>query len=384
MTNKNIAVLGSTGSVGEQTLDVADKFGMHVSAISANSNVKRAEEQARKFKVDAVAMADADAARDLKTRLADTDTKIFAGADGICDMIHSQKRDVVLNSIIGEAGLLPSLATIESGTRLALANKESLVVAGEIVMSAARKKGVEVLPVDSEHSAIFQSLKSGKHHEIKKILLTASGGPFFGHTKEELKDITVTEALAHPTWKMGAKITIDSATLMNKGFEVIEVVHLFDIPVENIQVVVHRESIIHSMVEYIDNSVIAQMSVPDMRLCAQYAITYPDRCDAVINELDLFSVGSLSFMKPDVETFVLLKQAIECIKKGGALPAVLNAANEIAVAEFLKSRISFYRIMEAVSEVVEELDDARNAHSLEDILNYDRKARKLAIAALRE
>lgn len=383
MTNKNIAVLGSTGSVGEQALDVADKFGMRVSAISANSNVKRAEEQARKFKVDAVAMADTDAARDLKIRLADTDTKIFAGADGICDMIRSQKRDVVLNSIIGEAGLLPSLATIESGTRLALANKESLVVAGEIVMSAAREKGVEVLPVDSEHSAIFQSLKSGKHSEIKKILLTASGGPFFGRTKEELKNITVTEALAHPTWKMGAKITIDSATLMNKGFEVIEAVHLFDVPVENIQVVVHRESIIHSMVEYIDNSVIAQMSVPDMRLCAQYAITYPDRCDAVIDGLDLFSVGSLSFMKPDIETFVLLKQAIECIKKGGALPAVLNAANEIAVAEFLKGRISFYRIMETVSEVVEELDDARNAHSLEDILNYDRKARDLAIAALR-
>ena len=383
MTNKNIAVLGSTGSVGEQALDVADKFGMRVSAISANSNVKRAEEQARKFKVDAVAMADTDAARDLKIRLADTDTKIFAGADGICDMIRSQKRDVVLNSIIGEAGLLPSLATIESGTRLALANKESLVVAGEIVMSAAREKGVEVLPVDSEHSAIFQSLKSGKHSEIKKILLTASGGPFFGRTKEELKNITVTEALAHPTWKMGAKITIDSATLMNKGFEVIEAVHLFDVPVENIQVVVHRESIIHSMVEYIDNSVIAQMSVPDMRLCAQYAITYPDRCDAVIDGLDLFSVGSLSFMKPDIETFVLLKRAIECIKKGGALPAVLNAANEIAVAEFLKGRISFYRIMETVSEVVEKLDDARNAHSLEDILNYDRKARDLAIAALR-
>lgn len=383
MTNKNIAVLGSTGSVGEQALDVADKFGMRVSAISANSNVKRAEEQARKFKVDAVAMADTDAARDLKIRLADTDTKIFAGADGICDMIRFQKRDVVLNSIIGEAGLLPSLATIESGTRLALANKESLVVAGEIVMSAARENGVEVLPVDSEHSAIFQSLKSGKHSEIKKILLTASGGPFFGRTKEELKNITVTEALAHPTWKMGAKITIDSATLMNKGFEVIEAVHLFDVPVENIQVVVHRESIIHSMVEYIDNSVIAQMSVPDMRLCAQYAITYPDRCDAVIDGLDLFSVASLSFMKPDIETFVLLKQAIECIKKGGALPAVLNAANEIAVAEFLKGRISFYRIMETVSEVVEKLDDARNAHSLEDILNYDRRARDLAIAALR-
>ena len=383
MTNKKITVLGSTGSVGEQALDVADKFGMRVSAISANSNVKRAEEQARKFKVDAVAMADERAARELKVRLGDTQTKIFSGAQGICDMIAEQKSDVVLNSIIGEAGLLPSLATIESGTRLALANKESLVVAGEIVMSAAKENNVEILPVDSEHSAIYQSLKSGKHNEIKRILLTASGGPFFGRSTDELKNITVAQALAHPTWKMGAKITIDSATLMNMGFEVIEAVHLFGVPAKNIDVVVHRESIIHSMVEYIDNSVIAQMSVPDMRLCAQYAITYPDRCDAIIDELDLFSVGSLSFHKPDTDTFILLRRAIECIDKGGALPAVLNAANEIAVAEFLKDRISFYRIMEAVSEVVDRLESAKDAHKLEDILEYDREARRLAEAILR-
>ena len=378
MENKKIAVLGSTGSVGEQALDVADKFGMRVSAISANSNVKRAEEQARKFKVDFVAMADDNAAKDLKIRLGDTDTKVFSGAHGICDMIGALECDVVLNSIIGEAGLLPSLATIESGTRLALANKESLVVAGEIVMSAARDRGVEILPVDSEHSAIYQSLKSGKHGEIKRILLTASGGPFFGRTRDELKNITVAEALAHPTWKMGAKITIDSATLMNKGFEVIEAVHLFDVPAQNVEVVVHRESIIHSMVEYIDNSVIAQMSVPDMRLCAQYAITYPDRCDAVIDQLDLFSVGSLSFKKPDTDTFILLKRAIECVDKGGALPAVLNAANEIAVADFLQDKISFYRIMEAVSEVVERLDSAKTAHTLDEIIGYDREARALA------
>jgi len=384
MTEKNIAVLGSTGSVGEQALDVADKFGMRVSAISANSNIKRAEEQARKFKVDAVAMADESAAKDMKIRLADTDTKVFSGSDGICEMIASGKRDVVLNSIIGEAGLLPTLATIKSGTRLALANKESLVVAGEIVMTAAKENKTEILPVDSEHSAIFQSLKSGKNSEIKRILLTASGGPFFGRTKDELRGITVKEALAHPTWKMGAKITVDSATLMNKGFEVIEAVHLFGVPAKNIQVVVHRESIIHSMVEYIDNSVIAQMSVPDMRLCAQYAVTYPDRCDAVIEELDLFSISGLTFHKPDMETFVLLKLAIECIDKGGALPAVLNAANEVAVAEFLKDRISFYRIMEIVSDVVSRLDEAKNAHSLEEILNYDREARRLATIALSE
>ena len=377
MIEKNIAVLGSTGSVGEQALDVADKFGMRVSAISANSNVKRVEEQARKFGVNAVAMADEKAAAELKIKLADTNTKIFAGADGICDMIGAEKRDVVLNSIIGEAGLLPTLATIESGTRLALANKESLVVAGEIVMNAAKRKRVDILPVDSEHSAIYQSLKSGKDTEVKKILLTASGGPFFGKTKSELSGITVKEALAHPTWKMGAKITIDSATLMNKGFEVIEAVHLFGVPAKNVEVVVHRESIIHSMVEYIDNSVIAQMSVPDMRLCAQYAITYPDRSEAIIEPLDLFSVGSLSFYKPDTDTFILLKRAIECIDKGGALPAVLNAANEVAVAEFLKDKIGFYRIMEAVSSVVDSLELAKNAHTLEEILDYDREARRL-------
>ena len=209
-------------------------------------------------------------------------------------------------------------------------------------------------------------------------MLTASGGPFFGRTTEELKNITVSEALAHPTWKMGAKITIDSATLMNKGFEVIEAVHLFGVPAKNIEVVVHRESIIHSMVEYIDNSVIAQLSVPDMRLCAQYAITYPDRCDAVIDELDLFSIGDLSFRKPDTDTFILLKRAIECVDKGGALPAVLNAANEIAVADFLQDKISFYRIMEAVSEVVDRLNSARTAHTLDDIIGYDREARALA------
>ena len=266
MYDKNIAVLGSTGSVGEQALDVADKFGMRVSAISANKNVKRAEEQARKFGVRCVAMADESAAADLKIRLADTDVRVYSGDDGICQMIASEKRDVVLNSIIGEAGLMPTLAVIDTGSRLALANKESLVVAGEIVMARAKEKGVEILPVDSEHCAIFQCLKSGKQAEIKRILLTASGGPFFGKKENELKDIRVEQALAHPTWSMGAKITIDSATMMNKGFEVIEAAHLFGVDAQRIQVVVHRESIIHSMVEYIDNSVIAQLSVPDMRL----------------------------------------------------------------------------------------------------------------------
>ena len=291
-------------------------------------------------------------------------------------MIAREKRDVAVNSIIGKDGLLPTLAVIDSGARLALANKESLVVAGEIVTRRAKERGVEILPVDSEHSAIFQCLKAGKGKEVKKILLTASGGPFFGYTPEMLRGITREQALAHPTWKMGAKITIDSATLMNKGFEVIEAVHLFGVPASAIQVVVHRESIIHSMVEYIDNSVIAQLSTPDMRLCAEYAVTYPDRVAAVIPELDFYQLSSLSFAKPDPVTFPLLQCAIDAIACGGALPAVLNAANEVAVAAFLAGKISFAEIAESVCAVTAGMKNtAPGAHTLEEILTFDREAR---------
>ena len=376
MSVKNIAVLGSTGSVGEQALDVAAKQGFRVSAISANKNFLRVEEQARQFKVSAVAMADEAAAKELKTRLADTSVRVFGGESGICEMIEAEKRDCTVNSIIGEAGLLPTLAVIDSGSRLALANKESLVVAGEIVMARAREKGVEIIPVDSEHSAIFQCLKAGKDKEVKRILLTASGGPFFGRTREELKDIRVEQALAHPTWSMGAKITIDSATLMNKGFEVIEAVHLFGVPAERIQVTVHRESIIHSMVEYIDNSVIAQMSVPDMRLCAQYAVTYPDRCEAVIDQLDLFSIAKLTFAKPDTDTFSLLACAIECIGKGGALPAVLNAANEVCVAAFLKEKIKFTEMSRLIERAMQSVD-YRLKPTLDNLFDTDKQTRRM-------
>lgn len=368
-------ILGATGSVGEQAIDVARKNNVRVTGISAKSNVKRTEELAREFNVDFCAMSDASAARELKVRLADTNTKVFAEEDGICEMISSAENDVILNSIIGKAGLKPTLAAIDTGSRLALANKESLVVAGEIVMKRAREKSVDILPVDSEHSAIFQCLKAGNDKEVKKIILTASGGPFFASTVDELKDITVEQALAHPTWKMGAKITIDSATLMNKGFEVIEAVHLFGVPAKKIEVLVHRESIIHSMVEYIDNSIIAQISVPDMRLCAQYALTYPERTAAVIEELDFTRVASLSFAKPDMETFSLLKCAIDSIGRGGALPAVLNAANEVAVAAFLDRRLSFYGITETVTQAVVNLSEAANAKTLDDILAYDSEAR---------
>ena len=371
-----ISVLGSTGSVGTQALDVAQKFGLTVTSISANKNVKAVEEQARRFGVSSVAMADIQAASDLKLRLADTDIKVYAGNSGVCEMIAADSADTVVNSIIGEAGLLPTLSVIDKGARLALANKESLVVAGEIVMKRARERGVEILPVDSEHSAIFQCLKSGKNNEIKKILLTASGGPFYGYSKEELHKISVERALAHPTWKMGAKITVDSATLMNKGFEVIEAVHLFGVPARNVEVVVHSESIIHSMVEYIDNSVIAQMSVPDMRLCIQYAVTYPHRTEAAISELDLFSLSKLTFKRPDTDTFALLACAVYAIESGGALPAVLNAANEVAVDAFLNKKIGFYDITESVCETVKALSDAKSVHSLDGILDYDRTARE--------
>lgn len=383
MTEKKIAVLGSTGSVGKQALDVAENFSMDVDAISANSNFKAAEEQARRFNVSAVAMADEAAAKELRIRLADTNVRVYSGETGICEMVTDKKRDTVLNAIIGKAGLLPTLSVIDSGARLALANKESLVVAGDIVMSKAKEKGVEILPVDSEHCAIHQCLASGNRNEVKRILLTASGGPFYGKSVSELRDMKAKQALAHPTWKMGAKITVDSATLMNKGFEVIEAVHLFDVPADRIKVVVHRESIIHSMVEYIDNSVIAQLSVPDMRSCAQYALTYPAREQAIIEELDLCKLSKLTFDEPDTDTFALLACAVDCIKNGGALPAVLNAANEVAVDEFLNGSIGFYAITESVCSVVRSMQSAKDVHTLDGILSADREARERARAILR-
>ncbi len=373
-----ITVLGSTGSVGEQALDVAGQTGAKVYAISANQNAKRVEEQARKFRVKFCAMADETAAKDLKARLSDTSVKIFSGSDGISEMVSVQNEqgEIVLNSIIGAAGLKQTLATLNAGKQLALANKESLVCAGGIVMETAKNKDCKILPVDSEHCAIFQCLRAGDRKEIKKILLTASGGPFYGFSSEQLKGITPKRALAHPTWKMGSKITIDSATLMNKGFEVIEAVHLFGVKPEQIQVLIHRESVIHSAVEFADHSIIAQMSVPDMRLCVQYALTHPKRSSAVIEELDLLKLGSLSFLKPDTETFPLLQLAVDAIKLGGAVPATVNAANEIAVSAFLNHRISFTDIFRIVSESVRKLSrEAAEENSLDGIFAFDGLAR---------
>ena len=377
----SISILGSTGSVGQQAIEVAMQNGIRVNCISANRNVDLVERQARALCVRACAMADRDAARELKRRLFGTDIDVYVGTDGICEMA-SQKysgREVVLNAILGASGLRPTLAVLSAGKKLALANKESLVCAGSFVMQLAEAKKAQILPVDSEHCAIFQCLRAGKKEEIKRLLLTASGGPFYGMTRAELEGVTPERALAHPTWNMGAKITVDSATLMNKGFEVIEAIHLFGVKPEQVKVVVHRESIIHSAVEYVDNSVIAQMSVPDMRHCVQYALTHPERGDATTEELDIFSIGKLTFQRPDPDTFILLGKAFEAIRLGGAVPAILNAANEEAVAAFLQKKIGFYDICEIVCSVVDSMQDRKDAHELNEILSCSKEARKLTL-----
>ncbi len=383
MNIKNpLIILGSTGSIGTQAIDVAKKNNIPVLALSANKNTDMVEKQARALQVKACAMADENSANELKIKLADTNIKVYSGNDGICRMIEETDANTVLNSVIGEAGLMPTLATVRSNKNLALANKESLVVAGETVMREAKENDVSVIPVDSEHCAIHQCLKCGADREVKKLILTASGGPFYGKERKELLNVTINEVLAHPTWSMGAKITVDSATLMNKGFEVIEAMHLFGVNADKIDVVVHRESIIHSMVEYIDNSVIAQMSVPDMRFCIQYALSYPDRINAVSPPLDLAKIASLSFGRPDTNTFSLLSSALYAAKEGGALPAVLNAANEVAVAHFLRGDIKFLEITDTVNEVLYSMSEAKKVTALDEIILADREARERAQALL--
>ena len=372
--DKKIIVLGSTGSVGTQALDVARCNGVRVEGITAAKNSKEAEEQARAFGVSFCAMYDEDAAKDLKARLADTNIKVFSGTDGIVELIENSAADTAVNSITGIAGLKPTLAAIDKGMNIALANKETLVTAGDIVMSKAREKGVCVLPVDSEHCAIFQCLRCGGHKEVEKLILTASGGPFFGKTKDELSGITKEQALAHPTWKMGAKITVDSATMMNKGFEVIEAYHLFGVPADKIDVVVHRESIIHSMVEFCDGAVIAQLSVPDMRMCVRYALSYPERVTGNGKRLDLTEVSKLTFAKPDEKTFTLLPLAREAISLGGVVPCALNGANEAAVDLFLHEKISFTDIFTSVEKVALSFDSVPKP-TIDDIFEADKISR---------
>jgi 1-deoxy-D-xylulose-5-phosphate reductoisomerase len=379
---RSIAVLGSTGSVGRQALSVAAAHGLRVDLLTANRDVQALEEQVRRFHPRFCAVGDETFARELSVRLSDTGTRVLAGEAGICEGIAASDAEVFVNAIVGKAGLMPTLAVIDTGRRLALSNKESLVIAGEIVMRRARERGCEIIPVDSEHSAIFQCLQAGRKEEVKRILLTASGGPFYGYSRSRLARVTLADTLRHPTWKMGAKITVDSATLMNKGFEVIEAVHLFGVKPECVQVLVHRESIIHSAVEYIDHTVIAELSKPDMRACIQYALTYPARVSGNVEELDLFETGRLTFAKPDTDTFPLLTLAMRAIRAGGALPAVLNAANEVAVAAFLDERLSFLGISEIVSETVERLAHAAEKTDLASVLAFDQEARSTAASLL--
>ena len=375
--NKSITVLGSTGSVGTQALDVARTQNLKVNAITANVNIKKAEEQIREFKPEYCVMTDEKSASLLKNSVADTGCKILSGKDSVIEVISKADSDIVINSITGKAGLLPSLAVIEKGTPLALANKETIVCAGDIVMKKAKEKNVPILPVDSEHCAVFQSISNNRHCDISRIILTASGGPFFGKSREELCGITPEMALAHPTWNMGAKITIDSATLMNKGFEVIEARYLFDVAPENIDVVVHPESIVHSMVEYIDMAVLAQLSVPDMRLCVQYALSYPDRVAGTLERLDLTRLSTLNFKKPDKKTFKLLDLAYKVLDIGGDAGCILNAANEVAVSAFLNRKISFTDIMDLVENVVLSSEINTNP-TIEDIEKSDLTAREKA------
>ncbi len=378
----SVAVLGSTGSVGTQALEVIDAHKISVDLLTANANVALAEAQIRAFSPRVMVMASKTAAADLKTRVADTPTKVLSSPEAILDAVGESRANTVIHSILGEAGLAPLLACIDSGKRVGLANKESLVIAGDIVMRKAKEKGARIIPVDSEHSAIFQCIDGAPAREVRKILLTASGGPFFGYSREDLRAVTKAETLAHPTWKMGAKITVDSATLMNKGFEVIEAVRLFGVSPSAVEVVVHRESIIHSAVEYIDSAVIAQMGVPDMRLCVQYALTYPHRAEGLTKPLSLSDIGTLSFYKPDTDTFPLLGAAFEAITLGGGAPAALNAANEIAVDAFLRERLSFCEIAETVLAVMAAMPNASEAQTLEARVLCDREAREKAKAFL--
>ncbi len=373
---KKISILGSTGSIGTQTLEVCQSLpDVQVMGLSVNRNIKLAEEQIRRFCPKLVCVVDEDAAASLKVAVADTDTKIISGHDGMCEISSMSEIDTVVTSVVGIAGLVPTMSAVKSGKTIALANKETLVTAGSIVTKAARENGCAILPVDSEHSAIFQCIGSHSLDDINRLIITASGGSFYGKTTEDLKDVTVKEALAHPNWSMGQKITIDSATLMNKGLEVIEAHWLFDVDYENIDVLVHRESIVHSLVEFKDKSVLAQLGVPDMKLPIHYALHYPARTDSIVEPLDLAKVGCLNFAKPDCETFRCLKLAIAAGKAGGTMPTVLNGANEVAVELFLSGKIKFLDIADIVEEAMNNHKNVLNP-TLQDIIDTDRYVRE--------
>lgn len=379
---KKIAILGSTGSIGTQSIDVAQKHGYKVTALTAHSNAKLLEEQARLLNPEKVALYNENEAINLKTALKDTNIKVLAGIEGICECAAETDADTVINSIVGMAGLRPTLAVLNSGKQLALANKESLVAGGQLVTNTAKENNVSILPVDSEHSAIFQCLEGKPSNKaLKKIILTASGGPFFGKTKDELKDVTATDALKHPNWSMGAKITIDSATMFNKGLELIEAVWLFDVSPDMIDIIVHRESIVHSMVEYRDNSIIAQLGLPDMRIPIQYALTYPKRYESPVDEIDFSFLTKLTFYKPDYDTFRCIDICRDAIKQGGLMPAAVNSANEEVNALFRKGKVKFNDIPELILEGASKAKKSE-FYTVDDIEETDKAVREAVISAI--
>lgn len=378
--NRRLTLLGSTGSIGTQALEVARKLGLEVSVLAARRNTKLLEEQIREFNPKLVCVVDADAARSLRISTADIGVRIVEGEEGLLEAAAYEESDIILNSVVGMVGLKPTLAALKTGKRLALANKETLVAGGSLVMQSVKEHGTELLPVDSEHSAIFQSLQGEPgRRALKRILLTASGGPFFGRTRAELESITPEQALKHPNWSMGAKVTIDSATLMNKGLEVIEAAWLFDVTPDEIEVLIHRESIVHSAVEYVDNSVIAQLGVPDMRIPIQYAISYPERAQSPAKQLDLFETGKLTFFRPDTETFCCLEACRKALKRGGLAPAAANGANEKAVELFLHGKLSFLRIGELVTLAMENQKDV-SSYTVADVLDADAAAKEFVMS----
>ena len=370
---KRITILGSTGSIGTQAIEICDKHGIEIAALAANSNVKLLAEQAREHNVKTVCIYCEQKRGELEA-LVDSDVKVLTGMEGLKQIASMDGVDIMLNSVVGMVGLVPTLTAIEHGTDIALANKETLVAGGKLVINSAKQKGVNIYPVDSEHSAIFQCLQGNKKEQLKGIILTASGGPFYKKTKKELENVGVEQALAHPNWSMGRKITIDSATLMNKGLEFIEAIWLFDLKPEQIEIVVQRQSVVHSAVEFMDNSVIAQMGVPDMKIPIQYALLYPDRFDCPTKHLSLTDYGTLSFDKPDYDTFDCLTACIKAITIGGTKPAIVNGANEEAVAAFLNGKIKFLKIGELVTMALENIKETEIT-CVQDVLDADRKAR---------
>ena len=381
MKTKVINILGSTGSIGTQTLEVCRERNIKVNGISANNNIDLLEKQAREFNVKYCHINNKELLSDLKVRLSDTDIKVTGGNEELSSFAVSGNADTLLTSVVGSIGLAPTVSAIKNKMKIALANKETLVAAGKLVTDCQKEYGAKIIPVDSEHGAIFQSLMGNDIKKVKRLILTASGGPFFGKTREELKNVTVIDALKHPNWDMGAKITIDSATLMNKGFEVIEARWLFDI--KNIDVVIHRESVVHSMVEYCDNSIIAQMGVPSMKLPIQFALTYPEREECEVSSLDFLKYPNLTFYKPDMDAFGCLKLALYAMKEGGTMPLCLNSANEIAVSYFLKGKIGFLDIERTVEKMLETHNKCDNL-SLSDTIKLDEELKLKTIKYLED